>query len=389
MSQLPTKDYSTPVLFVAAKILRTVTPDTLASLILVYSGTTTSQKEVADVINRDQSTVSTYFQSLTLEGAPVSLVVKPGLRYTVTDMGEDVIGFIHEMASHLGVELDTIDWGSASDKDQIGVKLLSPLHESRSVAPFFLLNSLGKRSIEARDDTSQPVWIDEVVHDVDIRLQELDKTTSKKQIHQIAERFADKDAISFNGTQLTLEKKGKEQAYLLAQLAEEIDKQNLVESAEDEGSPAAATDQTETALGGPNALDTDTTDVDHDTQKIDTPAGIRQQIVPQQSQGDELSSSSAQPSVQEGMTVMTVYCVRSGDETESVEESVLDSPVLPLTAITAGELIEKGRQIVQEYGEDAELVPYRMVQMNSKLYPLAPIDSQAVDLPDIPHTNSP
>jgi hypothetical protein len=374
MSQSINRDHSTHVLDITARILQTITPDTLASLLLVYGGTTSSQKEVADAINRDQSTVSAYFQSLTLEKTPVSLIVKPGLRYTVTDAGEEVISLLSDMFENFDEGLDTIDWGSTTDKERIGA-LLSPMCESRSVAPFFVLDSLWQRSNLAHiHDDPDPVWLDDVVRDVETRLQEMGESTSNPQIWQIATRFAEKDAITFDGSQLTLDEKGREHAYLLDQLARFVAIQ--MESDNGEDVDTVKTAQTEMGREGQDDLATATESSDSSSHQMTISSGTGQQIIPQQSQEVQLSSATNQTPIQENATVMTVYCLRSNDRAEVDEESDLESsPILPVTAMTAGDLIETGKQIAQEYGEDVELVPYRMVQTNSGLYPLTSLDS--------------
>jgi hypothetical protein len=376
MSQSISRDHSTRVLDITASILQTITPDTLASLLLVYGGTTSSQKEVADAINRDQSTVSAYFQSLTSEKTPVSLIVKPGLRYTVTETGEEIISLFNDMFHNLDEELDSIDWGSTTDKDRIGA-LLAPMCESRSVAPFFVLHSLGQRSDLAHvHDTPDSVWLDDVVRDVENRLQELGESTSNPQIWQIATRFAEKDAITFDGSQLTLRKKGREHVYLLDQLAEFITTQIKTDDSE-----SISTEKTsQTGVGKQDDLATATGSSDPSTHQINVTSGGGQQIVPQQAQGIQQSSVIDQETIPKSATVMTVYCLRSSDGTEIDEESDVEStPILPVTAMTAGDLIETGKQIAQEYGEDIELVPYRMVQTDSGLHPLTSINSHSAD----------
>lgn len=216
------RDWSTPVLALTAQILRTISPNKLGSLVLISNGAATTQTEIADAINRDQSTVSTYFQSLTVENAELSLVERPNQYYSVTETGEEVIELVINLS---GIDLATIDWGSAVDKEQIGT-FLSPLYTSRSVAPFFLLDSLRTRSgIASLQGTSRPVSIANVVRDVENRVHEMDETTSKKQIDQIVDRFATQNAITLDDDRLTLTKMGIKNVHLLHQLAKIVDRQ--------------------------------------------------------------------------------------------------------------------------------------------------------------------
>lgn len=198
-----------------------MTPNTLGSLVLVSNGTATTQTEIANAINRDQSTVSSYFQSLSLENTDLSLVERPSQYYSVTETGEEVIELVTDLSD---IDLATIDWKSAAEKEQIGT-LLAPLYKSRSVTPFFVLTSLRTRSgIAGLQGDPRPVSIDDVVRDVENRVQEIGETTSKKQIDQIVERFATQDAITVDDDRLTLIQKGKTNATLLHQLAKIVDR---------------------------------------------------------------------------------------------------------------------------------------------------------------------
>jgi hypothetical protein len=215
MSRTP-QDWSTPVLALTAQILRTVSPHTLGSLVLVSNGIATTQTEIASAIDRDQSTVSTYFQSLTIETADLALVERPNQCYSVTKTGEEVIELVADLSD---TDLASIDWGSAAEKEQIGT-LLAPLYKSRSVAPFFVLDSLRNRS-----STPRPVSIDDIVRDVKNRLREMDETTSKKRIDQIIERFVTQNVIRIDDDRLTLTQDGEKNAHLLHQLAKNVDRQ--------------------------------------------------------------------------------------------------------------------------------------------------------------------
>lgn len=216
------RTWSTPVLALTGEILRTVTPNTLGSLVLVSNGTATTQTEIADTINRDQSTVSSYFQSLTKETADLSLVERPNQCYAVTETGSEVINLVTEVS---GIDLTTIDWGSATDKKQIET-LLAPLSKSRSATPFFVLNSLRSRSgIAGLQGGDRPVSIDDVVRDVENRVQEMGETTSKKQIDQIIERFSTQNVVLIDDDQLSLTEGGKTNAALLHDFAKIVDRQ--------------------------------------------------------------------------------------------------------------------------------------------------------------------
>lgn len=228
-----TRDWSTPVLVIVGEICRTVTPNTLAALVLVSNGTAPTQTAVADAINRDQSTVSSYFQSLSMEHTDLSLIDRSDQNYSVTETGEEVIELVADLSD---IDLASIDWESPAKKEQIGT-LLAPLYKSRSVTPFFVLNSLRARSgIAGLQGDPRPVSIEDVVRDVENRVQEMGESTSKKQIGQIVDRFGSQDAITVGGDRLTLVQKGKTNATLLHQLAKTVDRRVISDT--EGGSPS-------------------------------------------------------------------------------------------------------------------------------------------------------
>jgi DNA-binding MarR family transcriptional regulator len=214
-------DWPTPLLDTTGEVLQRVTPTSLASLVLLDSGTATTQTEIADVINRDQSTVSSSFQSLKFDNLDVALVEKSGRTHTLTNLGEEIVDIVTD-ARQLGAELDTVDWGSESDKDRIAARL-APLHGSRSIVPFLLLDSVASRSeIGDSRDAPQLVDSDDVARDVKNRLEKTDRTTSKQKLRQITDRFVEQNTITFDEGSLLLTEKGQRHADLLDQVAEEF-----------------------------------------------------------------------------------------------------------------------------------------------------------------------
>jgi hypothetical protein len=222
------RDWPTPVLVATSEVLRTITPTTFALLVLADSSAVTTQTEIADAINRDQSTVSDGFQSLTIEtaDADIPLVEKSGYHYEITGMGEQVREFATDTLRQLGINPDMIDWRSESDKDKIGSHL-SPLYGSKSVEPFFLLDSLATRSeIEGNRDDSQSVDSKSVTEDVKKRLQKIGETTSKRQLWQLLNRLVEEGAITSADGRLALTKKGRRHADLINQVAEAVNKRS-------------------------------------------------------------------------------------------------------------------------------------------------------------------
>jgi hypothetical protein len=47
-------------------------------------------------------------------------------------------------------------------------------------------------------------------------------------------------------------------------------------------------------------------------------------------------------------------------------------PLLPITSVTAGDLLKKAERIAEEHGEDARLEPYWMLDTGAKMHPLHP-----------------
>lgn len=230
------RDWPTPILVAASEVLRAITPTTLASLVLLDNGTATTQTEIADAINRDQSTVSSCFQSLKIEHVDVSLVEKSGRSYELSDLGKIVVDLVTD-TRQLGTELDTVDWGSESDKEQI-VARLTPLHGSRSVVPFLLLDSLASRSeMGGSPDALQAVKLDKIALDVENRLQKIDRTTSKQKLRQITERFVERNAVTSDDGRLSLTEKGQRQAELLNKVAEAVSKRTETSQNDNFNSP--------------------------------------------------------------------------------------------------------------------------------------------------------
>ncbi|WP_330633764.1 winged helix-turn-helix domain-containing protein [Halocatena halophila] len=222
MTRRGQKNWSTATLGITASILRCLSSNTLATLALVQETPEITQSEIADELDRSQSTVSSYYHSLSLKPAPVSLVTKSKNRYVVSQIGEGVIDLITGALEQQG--FDDIDWTSQRYRKQVD-DFLSPLCASRSEAPFFILDALGNRSgIVTLGGNPDPVPFDRVVSDVVNRMQEQDTPTSKKQIGQILDRFEEEGVLACSGDRIYLEEKGISHAHLMGQLAKLIDR---------------------------------------------------------------------------------------------------------------------------------------------------------------------
>jgi biotin operon repressor len=356
----------------ASEILRAVNPPTIATLLFLVDDTVYTQKEIADGIGYSRTTVSQSQQSL--EALPLSLATKQGSRYKITSDGETILGYYIGMARQLDVDLDTVDWQSDNAHEQVKT-VLTPLYDSRSTMPFFVLESIGTRAVGGqitRLATPQRVSIEDVIQDVTVRQRERDERATSKQIRQVVRRFNDRGAVEFDGDYIDLKEKGQEHAYLLEQVVQLI---------EDQASPA--TDETEGSGTVVSGIDSQA-----DTTHVDQPGvggrnsqstNIANQVQPHGFHGERPSVDDRQET-RERESAVPVYCLRPTVEegknsTSSSEEH--PTPVVPFTALTVGELIERAQQLAQEYDMDTQLEPYWMIRAESELYPMRSVD----DLP--------
>jgi hypothetical protein len=366
MSQSRNTDRPTQAIVIAGEILCTLHPSLLGALLVVYKDDSVTQAEVAEAVGRTQPTVSSYFQSL--ENLPVPLTIKRGQRNTVTDTGEKVISLIRRLSTHLDVDLSAADWSDESDREAVST-ILSPLHDSRSTEPFFILDSLyGRSDIDGLLGTPQPVWLDDVVNDVKQRQQERDKSTTLNQIREKVKRFRDTDVLTFDGTQITLTEKGQEHARLLIELVQFLTDHDNIDLATSENIES----QTTTEADG----ESQDNDESSRSESIDTvrPVLAQDDIVQQQQGqrflGERESSDVDRILLGETPTVVLTYCLQPSKTSSDSKSQPSPVPVVSLTPLTAGELADHVEQVVQEYGGDTPLIPYWALQTETGLYPL-------------------
>lgn len=343
---------TTTALATASEILRSLTPDKFAALLVIDRADAKTQTEIADTIGRTQATVSQYLQSL--EALPIPLAQQER-HYSVTDTGRDIIVLIDNMLSRQRVNINDIDWSLESDKDEVAA-CLTPLYDSRSTEPFFLLASLNERSgITSLLSTLQPVPVDDVVHDVSARLREIDESTTPKQIRQIIRRFDDTNAVDFEEDQITLTSKGREHALLLDQLTQMVEDE-MDESVNNEH--------------GSHSKHSDSHDPSRIASLLDPrpfrggrqPTGVNREI-----------NESVPKVVQESPTIVPAYYVLPSDDAESGEgqnSELMSPPILPFESLTVKELTDYANQLDQEYDDDAQLEPYWALRTEDGLFPL-------------------
>lgn len=354
----------TPVLVEAGEVLRELTPPTLASLLFLDKNDSCKQQDIADAIGYSRSSVSTYLQSLA--ELPLPLATRPAQRYKITSAGEKVINHVDGIFDRFDIDLYSVDWQSTDDYEEAAF-LLTPLYGSRSTVTFFVLDSIGTQSaVGERIDLfgkPQSISIETVIQDVTARQQERGKRATSKQIRQSVWRFEDNDAIEFDGDRINLIKKGHEHAYLLhhvAQLLEEPEE----DSDEDE---AITRDSTETT-----AIRSDTSDADQpmSSGRTQNTGNIAQQSH-QQGYFGRRESVTDQADGQEGCPVVPAYCLQSTNGTEIA--------ILPITELTTGEMAGRSRKLMQEYGDDARLIPYWAIHREDELHPVGPMEISAND----------
>ena len=356
----------------ASEILRTVNPPTIATLLFLADDEVYTQNEIADRIGYSRSTVSQSQQSL--ETLPLSLATKQGSRYKITSAGETILGYYIGMARQLNLDLDTVDWQSDETHEQAKT-VLTPLYDSRSTMPFFVLESVGARAVGDQINrlaTPQRVSIEDIIQDVTTRQRERDERVTSKQIRQVVRRFDDKDTVEFNGDYIVLKEKGQEHAYLLEQVVQLIEDQ--ASTARDESEESGAT-ISET----PPQADTSSADQTEIDGRNCRSENIANQIQPHGFHGKRASVDDRQET-DEHKRAIPVYCLRPDvDERMSSTSSSekRPTPAVPFTALTVGELIERAQQLAQEYDMDTQLEPHWMIRAESELYPIGPVD----DLP--------
>jgi predicted transcriptional regulator len=364
MSLASQKERPTDVLIEVGEILRTLNPSLLGALKVASQDETLTQSEIADIIGRSNPTVSTYFQSL----QSFSLTAKRSQRNIVTDTGAKVVGLIESMFSQLGRSLDTIDWKDEADVEYISEKL-SPLHDSRSMGPFFLLDSLYERSdIHGHVGTRQPVWVDEAISDVKLREEDRGESTSTRLVRETIRRFDDTGVISFDGTKLELTDKGHQQAWLVNELAQYL-------KTEEEETGNNVRGHTETAMEGLNDYITGQSSSSNESR---SPLALDDatQIMAQSDSGVREPFAAEQLVDQEKPIVIAGYCLRSVDENRENQDRL---PMLPITEMTVEDLINQATQLRDAFDEEAKLVPYWFLQTESELYPLAPYGTLSSD----------
>lgn len=349
-SDMPSR--SSAVLVKAGKILRKLNPSTLAALVFVLEDNTRTQAEMADTIGVSRSSMSKYLQ--TLSNLPLPLITKQrGRRYTATDEGKKVMSLMEGMIDTDDVKLRSVDWENETDREWVATRL-APLYGSRSDRTFFVLDALRVRSDSVNPYTSPSrVWIEDIVHDVDAR----GENATTERVRQTLRRYDEAGAIDFDDEYITLTEKGQEQAQLLDQLANRIEQQGDQDAADRQPATDSMDDRSE-------------------------PDNISGQMRQRGFHGGGQHAAETGPSassLHELPSIVPAYCLTSTTH-ETINGSQTQSdplPVLPLEAMTIGELTDAVTRLNHEHDEDAHIEPFWTLQTETGLFPLGPAQLSA------------
>lgn len=297
--------YQTQHIVKAGEILQTLKPSVIGTLQFVRNDTFETQAEIATALDCSSSTVTTYLQSLA--NIPLPLVTKQGTQYSVTDAGNSVIDLLDRMLRGFDVRLNSIDWETSEEQEQLET-LLEPLHNSRSAIPFFLIDAIGSHR---SGDDAPDLPVGPIVADVKAREEDRGQSTTRKQVRWTLGRFDDADVIDLedNAGEFSVTEKGCEHVWLLNQFTELV------------------ADRTTGSIVEPSGGARSVSDASHGIPDMHPPE--RQQIDTDQ-------------------TITPTYCLGFEDD--------LPDPVMPLPpTTTVDDLLEQLQDIKREQGGDTAL----------------------------------
>jgi biotin operon repressor/Fe2+ or Zn2+ uptake regulation protein len=376
MAQSIASEGSTQALSKAADVLRSLNPSTVGSLLFLIDEKDYEQGEVADKIGYSRSSVSKAYKSL--NESLLQLAIKRGNTYEITSAGKTFTGYLNGMAERLGVDLHSLDWQSKDAHGKVA-SLLAPLCDSRDSLPFFVFDSIATRSAVGEQvnrhnlRTPQQVRVEAVVEDVDVRQQERGEHVTPAQIRKILHRFEEQGAVKISDNRIQLAEKGKEHALLLNQVVQLIEKQAHTPTDEEKGENGNMNTETDARM------DTSDTDWPTSNARKHGSGGFVNQIQPHGFFGKRISMDDREERDEHPNTV-PVYCLRPSAPDETGRESPsgeYPSPVLPITRLSIGELINRVQQLGQEYDLDREVEPYWMIRMGTELYPMESADEES------------
>ena len=331
MPGLSERESQLPSLVTAGEIMQKLTPIRLATLSYLSNNDIETQNEMADILGISSTSITTHLQLLADLPRPLTIRKR---RYETTPDGDAMITLYSSMLRRFDDDFDVDDLSDENGREKVG-EYLSPIHETRSIAPFLVLYSVGQHSTDdetpdnfASDATTQ---LKRVLDDVKVWEEERGKTASRKQLRRILKRFDKFDVVDLAGDWITLLEKGEEHMRLLEGVLE------LVE-AEPTSTPtqqATADRLTRTDTGGVSEPPM-SSQKEHRKEANRNRRKREQQI--------ESVNDSALPAI------VPAYRVVADDEVDD-PRSQSSAPVLPLTSTTRVEdIADEIERIGQEYG---------------------------------------
>lgn len=356
MSQSSSKGPPTHLLVEASEILRSLNPLTLASLLLVAEDTQYTQGEMAAEIGCASSTVSKSQQSL--RNLPVALIEKRGRSDIATDMGTEVLDRFSRLSERFGIDLETVNWADEEERTSVAT-ILTPLYNSRSVTPFFILDAYGLSDYATSSTPS--LRIANIVHHVNSRQQDRGESATPEQVRQRIYRLDEADVLRFDDGNCLLLEKGQRQRWLLDQITQ------LVTNHREIDHPIQESPDTEVRTNDSRS------DADRDRHRT----GAAQPIAPRGFYGSGQPSGGTSETIPEEPIIVTALCLYS-PETDTVEVSPHTHSsshfqhVLPVMHSSLGDIIDRLTELADEYSDDTRIEPYWVLRTSSGLYPLAP-----------------
>lgn len=214
MDELVTTDmnHGTKTIEEVGEILKSLNPTSIAVLLFVMDDTIEKQVDMAAKLSCTSAPVSLSLQSLSQKSNPL---VTKNRTYQITRTGQEVVARLDEMMLDLNINLCDIDWSSGTDKEEVD-KVLRPLHNSRSMLPFHVLDSINDHT--GSGGNAQIIAVDDIVDDVRERTVGNEGSVSRRQVLHAINRFETDGAIDMDSNRVTVREKGNQQAWLYNRL---------------------------------------------------------------------------------------------------------------------------------------------------------------------------
>lgn len=329
MAQLSERESQLSYLVTAGEMMQKLTPIRLATLSHLANDDMKAQNEIADALGVSPTTITTHLQLLSDLPRPLTIRKR---RYEITSDGDAVIELYSSILRRFDEDFDLDDLSDEDRREKAG-EYFSPLHKTRSIAPFLVLYSVGQHSMYRESPDNLPsgatAQFKTVLDDVKRWEEERGKTTSRKQVREILNRFGEFDVVDLAGDWITLLDKGEEHIRLLEGVLELLGADHVAES---ETSSVPSQQPTSDRL-----TRSDTGGISNSSVRS---SDHRETGRRRQSQSED-AIDSALPAI------VPAYQVVSNDEDAQSQSS---APVFPLTSTSVEDMAEKIERISQEHG---------------------------------------